>query len=148
MSDSTGRYLYFEGSYTKALTGEGVLATPRYDRNQIMYRLAVDDERLTMPVAVYDLAADGTGAFGTKRALRAKRQRAASAFFAPERATANTLAVAWTGPACGKAGVLMGAEPERGDRKLRVAPRRSSLPRWRTGPTHGGACPPAFTTSS
>jgi hypothetical protein len=50
-----GRLVYFEGTYTAAFTkaGENGMFTPRYDYNQLMYRLALDDPRLTLPVAVY-----------------------------------------------------------------------------------------------
>lgn len=41
-----GRYLYFEGTYTASFSGQNC-KTPRYDYNQIMYRLDLDDERLT-----------------------------------------------------------------------------------------------------
>jgi len=40
-----GRIIYFEGTYTKTFSGNDV-ATPRYDYNQIMYRLELSDERL------------------------------------------------------------------------------------------------------
>ncbi len=40
-----GRFIYFEGTYTKMFSGNKV-ATPRYDYNQIMYRLDLDDPRL------------------------------------------------------------------------------------------------------
>lgn len=36
-----GRMIYFEGTYTKSFSGNDV-ATPRYDYNQIMYRLDLD----------------------------------------------------------------------------------------------------------
>jgi hypothetical protein len=42
---SGGRYIYFEGTYTETFSGNPV-ATPRYDYNQIMYRLDLDDPRL------------------------------------------------------------------------------------------------------
>lgn len=47
-----GRIAYFEGTYTAAFS-DAKQKTPRYDYNQIMYRLALDDPRLTLPVAVY-----------------------------------------------------------------------------------------------
>jgi predicted protein tyrosine phosphatase len=50
-----GRLVYLEGTYTAAFTEaeeKGAL-TPRYDYNQLMYRLALDDARLALPVAVY-----------------------------------------------------------------------------------------------
>ncbi len=40
-----GRKIYFEGTYTIQFSG-ATAATPRYDYNQIMYRLDVDDPRL------------------------------------------------------------------------------------------------------
>ncbi|HEX7899360.1 MAG TPA: hypothetical protein VF950_16460 [Planctomycetota bacterium] len=40
-----GRRVYFEGTYTKMFTNVET-ATPRYDYNQIMYRLDLDDPRL------------------------------------------------------------------------------------------------------
>jgi len=43
-----GRIIYFEGTYTKAFSGAEI-ATPRYDYNQIMYRLDLSDPRLALP---------------------------------------------------------------------------------------------------
>lgn len=40
-----GRYLYFEGTYTHTFSGNPHM-TPRYDYNQIMYKLDLDDPRL------------------------------------------------------------------------------------------------------
>jgi hypothetical protein len=40
-----GRVVYFEGTYTASFSGAKEL-TPRYDYNQIMYRLRLDDPRL------------------------------------------------------------------------------------------------------
>lgn len=40
-----GRIVYFEGTYTQTFSG-GEQRTPRYDYNQIMYRLDLADERL------------------------------------------------------------------------------------------------------
>jgi hypothetical protein len=44
-----GRHIYFEGTYTKEFSGNPV-ATPRYDYNQIMYRLDLADPRLGLPL--------------------------------------------------------------------------------------------------
>ncbi len=43
-----GRFIYFEGTYTNTFSGNPNL-TPRYDYNQIMYRLDLADERLHRP---------------------------------------------------------------------------------------------------
>ncbi|MEZ5383909.1 MAG: hypothetical protein R3F13_00190 [Prosthecobacter sp.] len=40
-----GRFIYFQGTYAETFSGNPV-ATPRYDYNQLMYRLDLDDERL------------------------------------------------------------------------------------------------------
>ena len=48
-----GRVIFFEGTYTFTFSGSAENATPRYDYNQIMYRLNLDDPRLALPVAVY-----------------------------------------------------------------------------------------------
>jgi hypothetical protein len=50
-----GRVIFFEGTYSFTFSGSLENATPRYDYNQIMYRLNLDDPRLTMPVAVYQI---------------------------------------------------------------------------------------------
>jgi hypothetical protein len=47
-----GRLIYFEGTYSDFFSGARA-QTPRYDYNQIMYRLTLDDSRLILPVAVY-----------------------------------------------------------------------------------------------
>jgi hypothetical protein len=50
-----GRILFLEGTYTFAFSGSAENATPRYDYNQVMYRLNLDDPRLILPVAVYQI---------------------------------------------------------------------------------------------
>ena len=40
-----GRFIYIEGTYTTSFT-DAKETTPRYNYNQIMYRLDVDDPRL------------------------------------------------------------------------------------------------------
>ena len=50
-----GRTIFFEGTYTFTFSGSLENATPRYDYNQIMYRLNLDDPRLVLPVAVYQV---------------------------------------------------------------------------------------------
>jgi hypothetical protein len=39
--------IYFEGTYNELISG-AKQATPRYDYNQIMYRLDLDDPRLKL----------------------------------------------------------------------------------------------------
>ena len=40
-----GRYLYFEGTYVNTFSGNPE-ATPRYNYNQILYRLDLEEKRL------------------------------------------------------------------------------------------------------
>jgi hypothetical protein len=47
-----GRTIFFEGTYTHSFSGNSE-QTPRYDYNQIMYRLELDDPRTFVPVAFY-----------------------------------------------------------------------------------------------
>jgi hypothetical protein len=55
------KHLYFEGTYTHTFSGNEH-RTPRYDYNQVMYRLDLDDPRLVLPAAVYDAKGKGHAA--------------------------------------------------------------------------------------
>ncbi|MGH9932457.1 MAG: hypothetical protein ACREA9_24915 [Pyrinomonadaceae bacterium] len=58
-----GRLIYFEGTYTGAFVNLPDI-TPRYNYNQIMYRLALDDPRLALPVPVYRIqGTNGAGCY-------------------------------------------------------------------------------------
>jgi hypothetical protein len=61
-----GRVIYFEGTYSHTFSGNEEPA-PRYDYNQLMYRLDLADPRLALPAAVWGLhgAAAGRPAFFT-----------------------------------------------------------------------------------
>ncbi|MHC4605012.1 MAG: hypothetical protein ACYS6W_16980 [Planctomycetota bacterium] len=61
-----GRVLFFEGTYSHTFSGSAEDATPHYDYNQIMYRLNVNDSRLALPVAVYQIR-DKQDGMGTPR---------------------------------------------------------------------------------
>jgi hypothetical protein len=52
-----GRLIYLEGTYTDTYAAKPVV-TPRYNYNQIMYRLALDDPRLSLPGPVYRVKGD------------------------------------------------------------------------------------------
>jgi hypothetical protein len=47
-----GRTIFFEGTYTHSFSGN-TDQTPRYDYNQIMYKLVLDNPRVSVPVAIY-----------------------------------------------------------------------------------------------
>lgn len=64
-----GRLIYFEGTYTAAFSNAKE-KTPRYDYNQIMYRLDLEDSRLNLPVPVYRVAEnDGVVRYLTREAI-------------------------------------------------------------------------------
>jgi hypothetical protein len=48
LDEEGGRYIYFEGTYTATFSGNDH-PTPRYEYNQMMYRLDLADPRLTPP---------------------------------------------------------------------------------------------------
>lgn len=50
LDEEHGRWIYFEGTYTTTFSGNPT-ATPRYDYNQVMYRLDLSDPRLARPAS-------------------------------------------------------------------------------------------------
>jgi hypothetical protein len=85
-----GRTIFFEGTYTASFSGAKT-KTPRYDYNQMMYRLDLADARLALPAPVYRVKnPTGTASYLMREGV--ERERAWSrvesiAFFAvpPER---------------------------------------------------------------
>jgi len=85
-----GRTIFFEGTYTNTFSGHPI-KTPRYDYNQIMYKLELDDPRLALPVAIYRTDA---GKLGHRSQLQpSQRQPEQTAFFAFDRAVEGTVPV-------------------------------------------------------
>ena len=78
-----GREIFFEGTYSTFFSGNSD-QTPRYDYNQIMYKLALDDPRLALPVPVYRAAAGGDGGEVLSCSVEARRD-GRIAFFALDR---------------------------------------------------------------
>lgn len=69
-----GRLIYFEGTYTNTYSNNED-KTPRYDYNQIMYRLTLDDLRLTLPTPVYRLqGANGTMSYDLREDVAANNR--------------------------------------------------------------------------
>lgn len=86
-----GRVIYFEGTYTHTFSGNND-PTPRYDYNQVMYRLTLSDPRLTLPVAIYDISPGRTPErFASLE--KANGKTAPIAFFALDRPGEGTVAV-------------------------------------------------------
>jgi len=72
-----GRIVFFEGTYSATFSGN-TDPTPRYDYNQVMYRLDLSDPRLALPGPVKGLPGVGEGS---------------APFFAPDRPAPETVAV-------------------------------------------------------
>ena len=87
----SGRIIFFEGTYTHTFSGNPD-ATPRYDYNQMMYKLDLADPRLALPVAVYQLRKQ-PHILRTLHDLQGERRDCHVAFFALDRPTGNTVAV-------------------------------------------------------
>jgi len=80
-----GRIIFFEGTYTHTFSGN-IERTPRYDYNQILYKLNLADPRLILPVPIYRLEGrDGEVSFGTARQLDASGGKGSVVFFALDR---------------------------------------------------------------
>ena len=101
-----GRTIFFEGTYTRTFSG-ACAPTPRYEYNQIMYKLDLDNPRLRVPVAIYEadqgfprfLAADRLSApRGNPSAVKDNSSSGLTppyhlAFFALDRPAQNTIPV-------------------------------------------------------
>lgn len=85
-----GRVIYFEGTYTTLFSGNPH-PTPRYEYNQVMYRLDLADPRVVLPVAVYER--DGRHNRFTIGAAGQDSRAARLAFFALDRPTAGSVPV-------------------------------------------------------
>lgn len=91
-----GRVIFLEATYVDSFTTPKPVPTPRYNYNQVMYRLALDDPRLTVPVAFYQVE----GEFLTNRELSEEGDGLIASFFAYDRPAEAALPVAWSGAAC------------------------------------------------
>ncbi|MBN1491144.1 MAG: hypothetical protein JXA69_14620 [Phycisphaerae bacterium] len=112
-----GRILYFEGTYTAGFSGN-THPTPRYDYNQIMYKLDLADPRLVLPVPVYRIGPDA-GRFTTRTAGGAKAESAPIAFFALDRPRDGTVPVFETTTPDGRATLHVGTPPAGADPSAR-----------------------------
>lgn len=90
-----GRMIFFEGTYTNMFSGNPE-QTPRYNYNQIMYKLNLGDPRLVLPVPVYDRTATGGDAsppFVTRERSSPDDRRGAICWFALDRPSDTSLPV-------------------------------------------------------
>lgn len=104
-----GRIIFFEGTYTNTFSGNPE-ATPRYEYNQILYKLDLADSRLNLPVPIYTLSGERAPArFGTVHRLKMESS-VPVAFFALDRPGKGTAPIS-----AGEAGALQVGKPEEGD---------------------------------
>jgi hypothetical protein len=81
-----GRVIYFEGTYSNSFSGN-TDSTPRYDYNQLMYKLNLADPRLALPVAIYQRSKDEPRRFAVNDTAKPV------AFFAPDRPAHATVPI-------------------------------------------------------
>jgi hypothetical protein len=87
-----GRVIFLEGTYSLTYSGNRH-PTPRYDCNQIMYKLDLDDPRVNLPGAVYDLS-DGSRNRFSKHGTAGQEVTAGQiAFWALQRPASQALPV-------------------------------------------------------
>ncbi len=80
-----GRLIFFEGTYTTTFSGN-LDPTPRYDYNQILYKLDLDDPRLVLPRPIARAAGGTILGPGV-------HPDATVAFYAPDRPAPGTLPI-------------------------------------------------------
>jgi hypothetical protein len=88
-----GRRIFFEGTYTLAFSGT-VERTPRYDYNQVLYGLSLDDPRLVLPAPVYRLRDGRLAQRDGVEAADAWEGVEAALFHAPDRPAEGLVAFA------------------------------------------------------
>jgi len=88
-----GRLIYFEGTYTREFS-DAPAATPRYNYNQLMYRLDLSDPRLILPVAVYRIGERYLLREAVEKEKVWQKVEAISFFaFAPDRHSEDSIAI-------------------------------------------------------
>ncbi len=88
-----GKLIYFEGTYTTTFSGN-TNPTPRYEYNQMMYRLDLSNPKLVLPVPVYVLSnPDLPDQFATLSGVPDDVQKLPIAFFAPDQPGEGTVPI-------------------------------------------------------
>lgn len=109
LSEAGGRVLFFDATYTKTYTS--LSPTPRYDYNEMMYRVDLDDPEMALPVAIYARGSGSAAELAPKAGVRPGDPPMAPEFFAYDRAARGAVPVAWDGPACGPRRLTVGGAP-------------------------------------
>jgi len=95
-----GRIVYFEGAFSQAF-GARQLPIPRYDYNELMYKLDLADPRLFLTVPVYAMRDDASD-LRTLRDVERKARIGDIVCYAPDRPRAGTVPVFASGTGAGK----------------------------------------------
>lgn len=104
-----GRVIFFEGTYTNTFSGNPE-TTPRYEYNQVLYKLDLADLRLNLPVPVYVLTGEDPPArLGTVHKLK-NESSVPVAFFALDRPGKGTVPIS-----AGETGALQVGKAEEGN---------------------------------
>jgi hypothetical protein len=86
-----GRIVYFEGAFSQAF-GTHPTPVPRYDYNELMYKLDLADPRLFLPVPVYAMRDDASN-LRTLRDVEHKDRIGSIVCYAPDRPRNGTVPV-------------------------------------------------------
>jgi hypothetical protein len=87
-----GREIFFEGTYSQSFSGNPE-PTPRYDYNQIMYKLDLADHRLVLPAPIYQLSEKTPERFGNQASRPRGDKSRRVAFFALDRPVKGSVPV-------------------------------------------------------
>jgi hypothetical protein len=107
-----GRVIYFEGAFSQAF-GARQIPIPRYDYNELMYKLDLTDPRLFLPVPVYAMCDDASD-LRTLRDIERKARIGDIVCYAPDRQRAGTVPVFASGADTGT--VLLSLDKPAGQR--------------------------------
>ncbi len=139
-----GHLIYFEGTYTHTFSGKPGNATPRYDYNQIMYRLDLADKRLSLPEPVYEVhSTDGEifYLFGpqVRRQGQAGRVRRIAFYAVPPNRAFEGLIPLYAAEEIGKGRAIVAKTPAESDRPVFFA-----LPTAKTAEAQRNIVAPLF----
>jgi len=115
-----GRIIFFEGTYSATFSGN-TDPTPRYDYNQVMYRLDLSDPRLALPGPVRGLSGVGEGSVP---------------FFAPDRPAPETVLVCLVRGDGGDPHLVVGQVGDRAEPLFCALPHDTAKPPATTAPLY------------
>lgn len=107
LDEDFGQRVYFEATYTRAFSATAE-PTPRYDYNQMMYRLDLDAPELAVPVPIYR---SERGELGDHSVLAPTDAPIRAEFMAPLGPRPGVVPVAWSGPDCEARRLVVGEDP-------------------------------------